>query len=115
MKKCTIITDGRGAAECPEEQYSDALINAMGVHPIKEQKEGPNGGFYYWTVPTIADTLIHCLSVENEEERRLHITSFRWQHDIARFVAEGMIGLDKTQRIEQNLKWIEQVRGSNNV
>ena len=45
MKKCTIITDGRGAVECPEEQYSDALINAMGVHPIKEQEEGPNGGF----------------------------------------------------------------------
>lgn len=115
MKKCTIITDGRGAVECSEEQYSDALINAMGVHPIKEQKEGPKGGFYYWAVSTIADTQIHCLSVENETERRLYITSFRWQHDIARFVAEGMIGPDKTQRIEQNLKWIEQVRGGNNV
>lgn len=115
MKKCTIITDGRGAVECPEEQYSDALINAMGSHPIIDRAEGRKGGLYYWRVPTVADTPIHCLSVENEEERRLHITAFKWQYDVARFVADGMIGLDNSERIEQNLKWIEQVRGNNNV
>lgn len=115
MKTCTIITDGRGAVECPEEQFSDALINAMGNYPIIDRLEGTMGGFYYWTVPTIADTPIHCLSVEDETERRLYITQFRWQYDVARYVAEGMIGSEDSPRIKQNLKWIEQVRGVNNV
>lgn len=115
MKKCTIITDGRGRVECPEEQYSDALINAMGSYPIIDQWSASRGGFYYWRVPTIADTPIHCLSVENEEERRLYITLHKWQYDVARYVAEGMIGYEDSPQIEQKLKWIEQVRGKNNV
>lgn len=115
MKKCIIITDGRGAVECPEEQYSDALIEAMGVHPIIKQWTASRGGFYYWRVPTIADTPIHCLSVENEEERRLYITLYEWQYDVARYIAEGMIGHVDSPQIEQNLKWIERVRGNNNV
>ena len=115
MKTCTIITDGRGAVECPEEQYADKLIEAMGIHPIIDHKEGPTGGYYYWTVPTIADTVIHCLSVEDATDRRLYITAFRWQHDVAVLIAEGMIGLDKAERIADNLNWIEKLRSNKNV
>ena len=115
MKKCTNHYWTVADVECPEEQYSDALINAMGSYPIIDQWSASRGGFYYWRVPTIADTPIHCLSVENEEERRLYITLYKWQYDVARYVAEGMIGYEDSPRIEQNLKWIEQVRGNDNV